>query len=107
MGKWLRLVLTLAIIAVAGIMLVHRRTAVTVKGYGISGLITNCENKRDENRKIRICLERELAPQAVREKAKVMGIELGEAGEALFGDSASVKEYYELTAGGEGTGGGR
>lgn len=88
----------LALLGAAGVLVVHRQTAVLSKGYRLSGLIGRVEGRKEACRKLRIALERERLPRVVRRRALALGIELEQPARTLYRDTASVREFYELEA---------
>jgi hypothetical protein len=91
------LAILLGIIGVVGVLIVHRQTAVIVKGYELTTLIEKVEDYKETNRKLRIHLEEERLPQTVAARARAMGIELGSQAGTIYTKPTSVKEFYEFS----------
>jgi len=92
------LAILLGIIGVVGGLIVHRQTAVIVKGYALTTLIEKVEERKETNRKLRINLEKERLPQTVAARARAMGIEMGNHAGTVYTKPTSVKEFYEFSA---------
>jgi hypothetical protein len=93
----------LVTIGTAGLLLVHRQTAVLLTGYRLTGLAQERDDQRERSRTLRIDIEKERHPRVLAERARTLGIELGQPAKPLFDDRLPGRPARKIITGEPGT----